>query len=41
MKRAVNCNKDALELAYGYDVEEKWKPIIEFQRVKKSQLRMS
>ncbi len=29
MKRAVNCNKDALELAYGYDVEEKWKPIIQ------------
>ena len=28
MKRVVNCKKDALELAYGYDEEEKWKSII-------------
>lgn len=33
MKRAVNCKKDALELAYGYDVEEKWKPIIQRSRI--------
>lgn len=33
MKRVINCKKDALELAYGYDEEEKWKPIIRRSKI--------
>jgi len=33
MRRAVNCKKETLELAYGYDEEEKWKPIIQRSKV--------